>query len=193
MTLHPKPGPAAAAAAAGATLLTLLASSPAQALPLVRDVVETLKKSSDADWSRVLGLGLAVPGPFDVEGLSAVGPTTLPGWQDLSIADQIGQAIGGLAVEVVGSTDIGLPLTPTGRAALLPANIAAFGAGLEVPADQVRLYLALREAAQCELGRRKGRKVRAAPARGRRPRQDDRAGVAGTHVGQDRTSRGESP
>ena len=64
--------------------------TPAQALPLVRDVVETLRKSSDADWSRVLGLGLAVPGPFDVEGLSAVGPTALPGWQDLSIAQQIG-------------------------------------------------------------------------------------------------------
>ncbi len=68
--------------------------TPAQALPLVRDVVETLRKSSDADWSRVLGLGLAVPGPFDVEGLSAVGPTALPGWQDLSIAQQIGTAIG---------------------------------------------------------------------------------------------------
>ena len=68
--------------------------TPQQALPLVRDVVETLRKSSDADWSRVLGLGLAVPGPFDVEGLSAVGPTALPGWQDLSIAQQIGDAIG---------------------------------------------------------------------------------------------------
>jgi len=68
--------------------------TPEQALPLVRDVVETLRKSSDVDWSRVLGLGLAVPGPFDVEGLSAVGPTTLPGWQDLSIAQQIGSAIG---------------------------------------------------------------------------------------------------
>jgi putative hydrolase len=64
---------------------------------------------------------------------------------------QIGQAIGGLAVEVVGSTDIGLPLTATGRAALLPANIAVFGEGIEVPADQVRLYLALREAAHHRL------------------------------------------
>ena len=68
--------------------------TPAQALPLVRDVIETLRKSSDADWSRVLGVGLAVPGPFGVEGLSAVGPTTLPGWQDLSIAQQVGEAIG---------------------------------------------------------------------------------------------------
>ncbi|MGH8893799.1 MAG: zinc-dependent metalloprotease, partial [Actinomycetes bacterium] len=64
---------------------------------------------------------------------------------------QIGQAIGTLAVEVVGSTDIGLPLAADSRTALLPANVAAFGEGLEVPADQVRLYLALREAAHQRL------------------------------------------
>ena len=64
---------------------------------------------------------------------------------------QIGQAIGALALEVVGSTDVGLPLTAGGTAALLPANVTAFGAGLEVPADQVRLYLALRESAHQRL------------------------------------------
>lgn len=64
---------------------------------------------------------------------------------------QIGQALGVLAGEVVGSTDIGLPLGPAGRAALLPANIAAFGAGLGVPEGDVRLYLALREAAHQRL------------------------------------------
>lgn len=64
---------------------------------------------------------------------------------------QIGQAVGTLAGEVVGSTDVGLPLAPTGTAALLPANVAAFGEGLGVPADQVRLYLALRESAHQRL------------------------------------------
>ena len=64
---------------------------------------------------------------------------------------QVGQAVGALAGEVVGSTDVGLPLAPAGTAALLPANVTAFGAGLEVPADQVRLYLALREAAHHRL------------------------------------------
>ena len=64
---------------------------------------------------------------------------------------QIGQALGELAGEVVGSTDVGLPLAPEGTAALLPANVTAFGEGLEVPADQVRLYLALREAAHHRL------------------------------------------
>ncbi|MFJ5551943.1 zinc-dependent metalloprotease [Streptomyces sp. NPDC093225] len=64
---------------------------------------------------------------------------------------QIGQAVGVLAGEVVGSTDIGLPLGPAGKAALLPVNIASFGKDLGVPADEVRLYLALREAAHQRL------------------------------------------
>lgn len=64
---------------------------------------------------------------------------------------QTGQALGELAQEVVSSTDVGLPLGPKGRAALLPRNVAAFGEGLGVPDDQVRLYLALREAAHHRL------------------------------------------
>ncbi|MCX5375992.1 zinc-dependent metalloprotease [Streptomyces sp. NBC_00091] len=64
---------------------------------------------------------------------------------------QIGQAVGVLAGEVVGSTDIGLPLGPAGRAALLPLNIESFGRDLGVPSEEVRLYLALREAAHARL------------------------------------------
>ena len=64
---------------------------------------------------------------------------------------QIGQALGTLAGEVVGSTDVGLPLGPAGKAALLPANVAAFGDGLGIPQEEVRLYLALREAAHQRL------------------------------------------
>jgi putative hydrolase len=65
----------------------------------------------------------------------------------LVVASQTGQAVGALALEVVSSTDVGLPVGPEGTAALIPANVAAFGSGLSVPADEVRLFLALREAA----------------------------------------------
>ncbi|HWM39653.1 MAG TPA: zinc-dependent metalloprotease [Streptomyces sp.] len=64
---------------------------------------------------------------------------------------QIGQALGVLAGEVVGSSDIGLPLGPPGKAALLPGNMTALGEGLGVPQEEVRLYLALREAAHQRL------------------------------------------
>ncbi len=64
---------------------------------------------------------------------------------------QVGQALAHLAGEVLSSTDVGLPLGPAGRAALLPANVAAFGSGLGVDGDEVRLYVALREAAHHRL------------------------------------------
>ena len=65
----------------------------------------------------------------------------------LMFGAQVGQALAKLASEVLTSTDVGLPLGPAGVAALLPDNVAAFGQGLELPADEVRLFLALREAA----------------------------------------------
>jgi uncharacterized protein (DUF2342 family) len=46
---------------------------------------------------------------------------------------QLGQALGQLAAEVLSAGDIGLPLGPAGTAALVPANIKAYGEGLEIP------------------------------------------------------------
>jgi putative hydrolase len=64
---------------------------------------------------------------------------------------QIGQALASLASEVAGATDIGLPLGPAGRPALVPINVAAFGEGLGIDSGDVRLFLALREAAHQRL------------------------------------------
>jgi putative hydrolase len=64
---------------------------------------------------------------------------------------QLGTALGSLASEVLSAGDIGLPLGPAGTAALIPSNITAYGEGLEIPEDQVRLYVALREAAHQRL------------------------------------------
>jgi putative hydrolase len=64
---------------------------------------------------------------------------------------QLGQGLGQLATEVVGATDIGLPLSEPGHVALLPTNIAKFGEGLEQSSTDVTLYLALRECARQRL------------------------------------------
>src|SRR6266545_3075705 len=58
---------------------------------------------------------------------------------------------GGLGREVVSSTDVGLPLGPEGVAALLPAGVADFGQGLSISAEEIRIFLALREAAHHRL------------------------------------------
>jgi putative hydrolase len=64
---------------------------------------------------------------------------------------QIGQALGELSTEVLTATDIGLPLAPVGRAALVPHNVAELTEGLDVPEEDVLLFLALREAAHQRL------------------------------------------
>jgi len=67
------------------------------------------------------------------------------------IGGQTGTAVGELAGEMVSSTDVGLPLGPEGTAALLPSGVAAFGEGLSVDPGEVRVFLALREAAHHRL------------------------------------------
>lgn len=50
---------------------------------------------------RLLGLGMAMPGPFDVEAMSFVGPTTLQDWKDVPIAERL-NAVTGLPAFVGG-------------------------------------------------------------------------------------------
>jgi putative hydrolase len=83
-------------------------------------------------------------------GLSALAPM-LRQLGGAMIGGQTGSAIGELAGEMTSSTDIGLPLGPEGTAALLPAGVASFGSGLSVGIEEVRLFLALREAAHHRL------------------------------------------
>lgn len=64
---------------------------------------------------------------------------------------QLGQALASLAAEVLSAGDIGLPLGPAGTGALVPANLKAYGEGLEIDESELRLYAALREAAHQRL------------------------------------------
>jgi putative hydrolase len=83
-------------------------------------------------------------------GLSALQPM-LRQLGGAMLGGQIGTAIGELAGDMASSTDIGLPLAPAGTAALLPAGVTRFGDGLSVDINEVRLFLALREAAHHRL------------------------------------------
>lgn len=106
--------------------------------PVAARVVAAMSSAIPAEQLAELGVGNPLAGI-----MSQVG--------GLMFGAQVGQGLGGLAQEVVASTDVGLPLGPIGVAALVPQNVAAFGAGLERPDDEVRLYLALREAAHQRL------------------------------------------
>ena len=64
-------------------------------------------------------------------------------------AMQLGQVVGQLAAEAVSGGDVGIPLLDgdTKQAALVAQNVDAFGAGLDIPIDEIRIYLAVGERA----------------------------------------------
>jgi hypothetical protein len=123
-----------------------------------------------AAWQRIIGplgeqassmMSQALPGQAGAPGLptelgelppefaSMLGPLLGMAKQmgAMSLGSQFGQGLGALAGEVLSASDIGVPLTDEPRPILIPRNVAAFGEGLDIPADEVRIYLALREVA----------------------------------------------
>lgn len=64
----------------------------------------------------------------------------------MAFGSQLGSALAQLGSEVLTSTEIGLPLGPPGVAALLPAAIEQFAAGLSRKSSEVIVFLATREA-----------------------------------------------
>ena len=73
--------------------------TPAEAMPLLAAIADDLMRAFRFDRRRLLGIGMAMPGPFGVEGMTSVGPTALPGWQDFPIAEEL-QRLTGIAVTV---------------------------------------------------------------------------------------------
>ena len=67
------------------------------------------------------------------------------------IASQLGTSVGQLSVSITGANDVAIPLFTQNEARLIPQNIAAWSQGLDIPIDEVRIFLAIREAAASRL------------------------------------------
>ena len=91
--------------------------------------------------------------PEELKGMLAGASQMMRSLGGTLFAMQLGQVVGQLASEVVSGGDIGIPLFGDQQAALLPQNVAEFGEGLDVPTDQVQIYLAVRELAHARLFR----------------------------------------
>ncbi|WP_131784939.1 zinc-dependent metalloprotease [Protofrankia symbiont of Coriaria ruscifolia] len=113
-----------------------------------------LAQMGDVDSGLPPELAAQIPPGIDLSQLASAGGPIIQMINRIGgmlFGAQVGEAIGLLASEVASSTDVGLPLSPARTAALIPANVEAFGSGLEVDPAEVRIYLALREAASQRL------------------------------------------
>ncbi|WIM68309.1 zinc-dependent metalloprotease [Corynebacterium breve] len=64
---------------------------------------------------------------------------------------QLGHALGDLSVQSLTGSDFGLPVAPAGTTAILPGNIAKISRDLNVPGQEVLVYIAARETARQRL------------------------------------------
>ncbi len=120
-----------------------------QTMPLWTQLAEPVALSISDALTQVL----RDQAPEEMQGMLANAGQIMRSIGGALFAMQLGQVVGQLAKEVVSGGDIGIPLLEDGHAALLPQNVAEFGEGLDIPADQVQLYLAVRELAHARLFR----------------------------------------
>ncbi|WP_181702670.1 ROK family transcriptional regulator [Chthonobacter albigriseus] len=67
-------------------------ATPDEGFALIRDLVAELRAADPA--RRLLGVGMAMPGPFGVESMSFIGSTTMAGWQGTEILGRLADATG---------------------------------------------------------------------------------------------------
>ncbi len=63
-------------------------NDPHKCLEAMVNIIQSLMSSVESEV-KVWGVGVSLPGPFDSEELSFIGPTAFEGWKDLSILDQL--------------------------------------------------------------------------------------------------------
>jgi putative hydrolase len=116
----------------------------------LENTIGTWKRLCDPVAEKVSGVwASSMPGEAQEMAGPMLGMLTQMG--GFAFGSQLGQALGRLASEVLTSTDIGLPLGPAGTAALMPAAIREFSAGLEQADTEIMVFLAAREAAHHRL------------------------------------------
>jgi putative hydrolase len=118
-------------------------------LPLWSQLAEPVATSISDSLTKVL----TEQAPEELQGMIAGASQVMRSLGGTLFAMQLGQVVGQLSSEVVSGGDIGIPLLDEQQAALLPQNVAAFGEGLDIPTDQVQIYLAVRELAHARLFR----------------------------------------
>ncbi len=75
-------------------LILVQKPQPGATFARLAEVLNEIRALPTLDWSRVLGMGVVMPGPFGVEGISSTGPTTLNGWEGVDVAAELGRLSG---------------------------------------------------------------------------------------------------
>ncbi len=116
-------------------------------MPVWSELAEPVATSIADALTRVL----REESPEEMQGMVAGAGGFLRSIGGTMFAMQLGQVVGQLSSEVVSGGDVGIPLLD--GPAIVPQNVAEFGAELDIPASEIALYLTVRELAHARLFR----------------------------------------
>ncbi|MBJ6127453.1 ROK family transcriptional regulator [Microvirga splendida] len=68
-------------------------NDPDTVLPVIKAEIAAAQAQLKSPVPQLLGVGVVMPGPFNVEGMTSVGPTTLSGWAEFDAVATIGQML----------------------------------------------------------------------------------------------------
>ncbi|MBQ0824517.1 ROK family transcriptional regulator [Microvirga terrae] len=69
-------------------------NDPEAVLPVIKAEIDAAQTQLQPPVPQLLGVGVVMPGPFNVDGMTSVGPTTLSGWLDFDAVAHIGGMLG---------------------------------------------------------------------------------------------------
>lgn len=75
-------------------LLLVQKPQPEPTLQTILQILQEMRQDIKIDWHKMLGMGIVMPGPFGVEGISSLGPTTLHGWDNIDVEARLSAATG---------------------------------------------------------------------------------------------------
>ncbi|MEG3133775.1 ROK family transcriptional regulator [Rouxiella sp. T17] len=75
-------------------LIKVQKPEPESTLQLIVQTLQEMRQNVKIDWRKMLGVGIVMPGPFGVEGISSQGPTTLHGWDNVDVVARLSAETG---------------------------------------------------------------------------------------------------
>ncbi|WOP17885.1 zinc-dependent metalloprotease [Raineyella sp. LH-20] len=121
-------------------------------LPVWQRIIAPVATSfADALADALLSAGPGEEQPAELAQMAGLLQPMLRTSGAMMYGQKVAEALGRLASEVLGLTDIGLPLGDDGAVVLVPTNVTEFSEGLDQSPTDIQVYLALREAAHQRL------------------------------------------
>lgn len=119
--------------------------------PLIEPVAKGLAETMSSMSSDMQGLVGGEEVPAEMQQMLQPMLAMAKKMAAVSTGMQIGQGLAELSTEMLGASDISLPLAPNNTPSLLPNYITQFAKDYELPVSEVMMMCAVRESALCRL------------------------------------------